>query len=73
MLYLNGGIEETGLAGGVMGHPAHGIRWVCKRFAPHGIGLELLSSFWPGRSHVRSRSNPATTSGRTTVRSGTSR
>lgn len=40
MLYLNGQIEETGLAGGVMGHPAHGIRWVCKRFAPHGIGLE---------------------------------
>jgi 2-oxo-hept-3-ene-1,7-dioate hydratase len=40
MLYLNGGVEETGLAGGVMGHPAHGIRWVCKRFARHGIGLE---------------------------------
>ena len=40
MLFLNGEIEETGLAGGVMGHPAHGIRWVCKRFAPHGIGLE---------------------------------
>jgi 2-oxo-hept-3-ene-1,7-dioate hydratase len=40
MLYLNGEIEETGLAGGVMGHPAHGIRWVCRRFAPHGIGLE---------------------------------
>jgi 2-oxo-hept-3-ene-1,7-dioate hydratase len=39
MLYLNGGIEETGLAGGVMGHPAHGICWVCRRFAPHGIGL----------------------------------
>jgi 2-oxo-hept-3-ene-1,7-dioate hydratase len=40
MMYLNGTIEETGLAGGVLGHPAHGIRWVCKRFAPHGIGLE---------------------------------
>ena len=40
MLYLNGEVEETGLAGGVMGHPAHGIRWVCKRFAPHGVGLE---------------------------------
>jgi 2-oxo-hept-3-ene-1,7-dioate hydratase len=40
MLYLNGTIEETGLAGGVMGHPAHGICWVCKRFAPHGIGQE---------------------------------
>jgi 2-oxo-hept-3-ene-1,7-dioate hydratase len=40
MLYLNGEVEETGLAGGVMGHPANGICWVCKRFAPHGIGLE---------------------------------
>lgn len=40
MLYLNGEIEETGLAAGVMDHPGHGIRWVCKRFAPHGIGLE---------------------------------
>jgi 2-oxo-hept-3-ene-1,7-dioate hydratase len=40
MLHLNGEIEETGLAGGVMGHPAHGICWVCRRFAPHGIGLE---------------------------------
>jgi 2-oxo-hept-3-ene-1,7-dioate hydratase len=40
MLHLNGEIEETGLGGGVMGHPAHGIRWVCRRFAPHGIGLQ---------------------------------
>lgn len=40
LLFLNGEIEETGLGAGVMGHPAHGIRWVCKRFAPHGIGLE---------------------------------
>lgn len=40
MLYLNDEIEETGLAGGIMGHPAHGIRWVCKRFAAHGIGLK---------------------------------
>lgn len=40
MLYRNGTIEETGLGGGVMGHPAHGIRWVCKRFAPHGVVLE---------------------------------
>ncbi|RAU18924.1 2-oxo-hepta-3-ene-1,7-dioic acid hydratase [Nitrincola tibetensis] len=40
MLYLNGQIEETGLAGGVLGNPLKGITWVCKRFAPHGIGLE---------------------------------
>ncbi|MCZ6832003.1 MAG: 2-oxo-hepta-3-ene-1,7-dioic acid hydratase [Gammaproteobacteria bacterium] len=40
LLYLNGEIEETGLAAGVMDHPGHGIRWVCKRFAPWGIALE---------------------------------
>ena len=40
MLFLNNEIEETGLGAGVMNHPAHGIRWVCQRFAPHGIGLE---------------------------------
>ena len=40
LLYLNDQIEETGIAAGVLGHPAEGIRWVCKRFAPHGIGLQ---------------------------------
>jgi 2-oxo-hept-3-ene-1,7-dioate hydratase len=40
LLYLNGQIEETGIAAGVLGNPAKGISWVCKRFAPHGIGLE---------------------------------
>ena len=40
ILYLNGEVEETGLAAGVQDHPAKGICWVCKRFAPHGIALE---------------------------------
>lgn len=40
LLYLNGAIEESGLGGAVMEHPAHGISWVCKRFARHGVGLE---------------------------------
>lgn len=40
LLYLNGQIEETGLAAGVLDHPAHGIVWLCKYLAPHGIGLE---------------------------------
>lgn len=40
LLYLNGQIEETGIAAGVLGHPAKGISWVCKRFAPHGVGLK---------------------------------
>lgn len=39
LLYLNGEIEESGLGGAVMEHPAHGICWVCKRFARHGVGL----------------------------------
>ena len=39
-LSLNGKIEETGLACGVLDHPANGVCWVCKRFAAHGIGLE---------------------------------
>ena len=40
ILYLNGVIEETGLAAAVLNHPANGICWVAKRFAPHGIALE---------------------------------
>lgn len=40
LLYLNEVIEETGLAAGVLGHPAKGIAWICKRFASHNIGLE---------------------------------
>ena len=40
LLYLNGQIEETGLAAGVLGHPANGICWVCKRFAPHDVALQ---------------------------------
>ncbi|MEM7097330.1 MAG: 2-oxo-hept-4-ene-1,7-dioate hydratase [Pseudomonadota bacterium] len=40
LLYLDGVIEETGLGAAVMDHPAHGISWVCKRFAAHNVGLE---------------------------------
>ena len=40
LLYRNGVMEETGLAAGVLNHPANGIAWVAKRFAPHGIALE---------------------------------
>ena len=36
----NGVIEQTGLAAAVLGHPAKGICWIAKRFAPHGISLE---------------------------------
>ena len=40
VLYRNGVVEETGLAAGVLGHPANGIVWIARRFAPHGIALE---------------------------------
>lgn len=36
----NAVVEETGLAAGVLGHPAQGLCWLARRFAPHGIRLE---------------------------------
>ena len=38
-LYKNGEIEETGLASGVMGHPAMGIAWLANKVGPLGITL----------------------------------
>ena len=40
VLYRNGEVEETGLAAAVMGHPAHGVCWLARRFAAHGIALK---------------------------------
>ena len=39
-LSLNGVIEETGLAAGVMGHPAAGIAWLVKKLNEVGEGLK---------------------------------
>jgi len=36
----NGTVEETGLAAGVLGHPANGIVWLAKRYAEQGLALE---------------------------------
>ena len=35
----NGEIEETGLAAGVLGHPATGVIWLAQRFAERGKSL----------------------------------
>lgn len=40
MATRNGTIEETGLAGGVLGHPALGIAWLARRYAGQGLRLE---------------------------------
>ena len=39
LLYKNGVIEETGLAAGVLDHPANGVAWLANKIAPYG---ELL-------------------------------
>ena len=39
LLYVNAEIEETGVAAGVMGHPANGIAWLANKLAE--IGEEL--------------------------------
>ena len=40
ILYRNGTVEETGLGAGILDHPARGLQWLARRFAPHGIALE---------------------------------
>ena len=40
LLHVNGTIEETGLAAGVLGHPATGIAWLANKLAAHGVTLE---------------------------------
>lgn len=39
MLFKNGVIEETGLAAGVLNHPATGVAWLANKIAPHGERL----------------------------------
>lgn len=39
VLSRNGMVEETGLAAGVLGHPAQGIAWLAHRLAPWDEGL----------------------------------
>ena len=40
LLHKNGVIEETGLAAGVLGHPALGVAWLANKIAPYGEQLQ---------------------------------
>ena len=40
LLYRNGVIEETGLAAGVLGHPAQGVAWLADKIARHDEQLD---------------------------------
>lgn len=39
-LFKNGEIEETGLASGVLGHPAMGIAWLANKLGSYGLTME---------------------------------
>ncbi len=39
LLEKNGVIEETGLAAGVLDHPADGVAWLANKIAPYGEAL----------------------------------
>lgn len=40
LCFKNGQIEETGLAAGVLNHPATSVAWLANKIAPHGLALE---------------------------------
>lgn len=40
MMSRNGVIEESGVSGAVLNHPAKGIAWLAKKYAAHNIGLK---------------------------------
>lgn len=44
----NGVVEETGVAAGVLGHPAMGIVWLANKLAAFGVGLEAGHFFLAG-------------------------
>ena len=41
MLFKNGVIEETGLAAGVLNHPATGVAWLANKIAVHDEQLNV--------------------------------
>src|SRR5271168_1259045 len=40
LCYRNGQLEETGLAAGVLNHPATSVAWLTNKIAAHGLALE---------------------------------
>ncbi|MDO5697580.1 MAG: 2-oxo-hepta-3-ene-1,7-dioic acid hydratase [Dermatophilus congolensis] len=48
LLYKNEAIEETGLAAGVLNHPATGVAWLANKLAQHGTTLEAGETILSG-------------------------
>jgi 2-oxo-hept-3-ene-1,7-dioate hydratase len=40
IMYRNSEVEETGVAAGVLGHPALGVAWLANKLGQHDVGLE---------------------------------
>jgi hypothetical protein len=40
VLHQNEGIEESGVAAAVLGHPATGVAWLANKLSVQGVGLE---------------------------------
>ena len=40
LCFRNGQLEETGVAAGVLNHPANGVAWLANRLHAHGVALE---------------------------------
>lgn len=48
LAYRNGVVEETGLAAGVLGHPAIGVAWLARRYGEQGLALEAGQTILAG-------------------------
>ena len=65
LLHKNGVVEETGLAAGVLNHPANGVAWLANKIAPlrriaagradRAGGFVHAAGLRPGRRHVARR------------------
>lgn len=40
LVYRNGQLEETGVAAGVLNHPANGVAWLANKLHPYEVALE---------------------------------
>ena len=50
IMYCNSEIEETGVAAGVLGHPALGVAWLANKLGQHGVRSSPAIWSWPARS-----------------------
>ena len=55
LCYRNGQLEETGLAAGVLNHPATSVAWLANKIAPLGLALEARPGGAGGIVHSSDR------------------